>query len=192
MKNIYFWSAHFITSGIISVIMLASSPQPAVAKSKSTAIAYGKKSDVALAKKLWLALKKKKVVGAGRINVHAFKGKAPHGGIQQIYATKVTVNGHRGRALVKANHTAKGASIQSVYDKPNKYLSSYTVMFANKAGYDPKNQNWFWVRYLPKGRITRTGTGIAVAGRVGKISKIGCIGCHRKLGGKDLEALTSR
>ncbi len=176
----------------VAIAILIFKLGPATAGSNSAKVAYGKSADVILAKQLWTALLKRGVVGRNRIHVHAFKGKQPHGAIQQLYATTVTVNGHRGRAIVKANHTAKGATVHSVYDQPNKFLSSYTVMFANKPGYDPENSNWFWVRYWKDGRITRTDTGTAVAGRVGKISPIGCIGCHRKVGGQDLEALTSR
>ncbi len=159
---------------------------------KTSEVAYGKKSDVVLAHDLWEALLQHRIVGVQRINVHAYKGKPPHGRIQQVYATAVTVQGHKGKVIVKANHTKKGVTVQGVYDHPNKYLSSYTVMFANKPGYDPENKNWFWVRYFASGEIARSNTGVVVAGRVGKIAKVGCIGCHKKLGGEDLEALTSK
>ena len=152
---------------------------------------YGGKEDVELAIRLWRQLKNKKLVGKDRINVHAFKGKRPHGPIQQVYASTVTVNGHRGRAVVKANHKGKNLLIGDVYDEPNRYLADYTVMFVNEKGYDPENGDWFWVLYKPDGRIGRSATGAPVAGRVGKDEDFGCIGCHRAVGGEDLEALTS-
>ncbi len=182
----------FVILPAVPVMALIAVAMPKQCTAEQRKVAYGLKSDIALAEKLWTALRKRGVVGRDRINVHAFSGKPPHGTIQQVYATTVRIGDHRGRIIVKANHTKKGATVRKVYDEPNKYLSSYTVMFANAPGYDPDNNNWFWARYWTNGKITRTPEGVAVAGRIGKIAKVGCIGCHRKLGGKDLEALTSR
>lgn len=162
------------------------------AQTGKTKHAYGKKADRILAKELWRSLLSNRMIGRNRLNVHAFDGKQPHGAVQQIYAADIEVNGRMGRAIVKANHRKKGATVQSVYDTPNKFLSGYTVMFENEAGYDPENNNWFWVHYNTKGKINRAANGLAVAGRVGKFSKYGCIGCHKKIGGSDLEALTSK
>ena len=166
--------------------------QSAQAQSEKPKFAYGTKSDKALASKLWRSLRKNRMVGRKRINVHAFKGKQPHGAVQQIYSATIKVNGRLGRAIVKANHRKKGASVQTVYDAPNKFLSGYTVMFANKKGYDPDSNDWFWVHYQPSGKVNRAANGLAVAGRVGKFSDFGCIACHKKIGGKDFEALTSK
>jgi hypothetical protein len=176
---------------LLAAVLACASPESAVAKTRAK-VAYGLESDIKLAEQLWKALEAARVIGPGRINVHAYKGERPHGAIQQLDATTVEVGDHRGRVIVKANHTKDGATVPNVYDNPNKYLSSYTVMFTNRAGYDPDNRDWFWVRYWADGKITRTDDGTAVAGRIGKIAKIGCIGCHRKVGGEDLEAFTAR
>ena len=154
-------------------------------------LGYGFSSDVNLAKKLWRSMRKNRLVGEKRINVHAFEGKEPHGAIQQSYAVDIVVNKRRARVIVKANHIGKDITEQDVYDEPNRYLKDYTVMFRHKTGYDPENNDWFWVKYSPDGTIDKGPTGVAIAGRVGKKTKIGCIGCHRVFGGEDLEVLTS-
>lgn len=181
--------------GLLGIIVAAAlSPSllfSAKAQQNSKSV-YGGKSDVELAVRLWQQLKKKNLVGKERINVHAFKGKRPHGAIQQVYASNVVVNGRRGRVIVKANHRTKNVLVNDVYDDQNKYLNDYTVMFANTPGYDPENKNWFWVIYQPDGKIRKNGEGVPIAGRVGKGESFGCVGCHRMVGGEDLEALTSR
>ena len=177
--------------GFAAIGLFAATLQFAASAEQQNKSVYGGKEDVELAIRLWRQLKQQKLVGKDRINVHAFKGKRPHGPIQQVYASIVTVNGHRGRAVVKANHKGKDLLIGDVYDDPNRYLADYTVMFVNEKGYDPENGDWFWVIYKPDGRIGRSATGVPVAGRVGKDENFGCIGCHRAVGGEDLEALTS-
>ncbi|MGI9423157.1 MAG: hypothetical protein ACR2PA_08185 [Hyphomicrobiaceae bacterium] len=160
------------------------------AADKSPRIAYGKQQDVVLATKLWRVLVARGLAGPDRINVHAFEGTEPHGSIQQIYKADVTVDGRRATVIVKANHVSADATVSAVYQTPNKYLAAYTVMFVNKHGYDPENKDWFWAKYEPDGAISRNSNGVAIAGRVGKIAAVGCIGCHKKIGGKDLETLT--
>ncbi len=160
-------------------------------KEERNKLGYGLADEVSLAKKLWRAMREMRLVGADRINVHAFEGKEPHGAIQQSYATDIVVDKRRARVIVKANHLGDDITEQDVYDEPNRYLKDYTVMFRHKEGYDPENNDWFWVKYSPDGTIDNGPTGVAIAGRVGKKTKIGCIGCHRVFGGEDLEVLTS-
>jgi len=186
-------SKHLIGSICAACLLVVVLPSAgAHAQTAKTKPAYGKKADRLLAKVLWKSLLTNRMVGRNRLNVHALEGKRPHGAVQQIYAADIEVNGRMGRAIVKANHRKKGATLQSVYDTPNKFLSGYTVMFENEAGYDPENNNWFWVHYNTEGKVNRAANGLAVAGRVGKFSNYGCISCHKKIGGKDLEALTSK
>lgn len=170
--------------------------QPLMAQDKKTKLGYGSKLDVVFAKRLWRSLQNSSLIGRNRIQVHAFEGSQPHGFIQQSLATRIRVGNRRGRVIVKANHKAKqdGQEVDTkmVYDQPNTYLDSYTVMFRRRPGYDPENRNWFWVKYSPNGEISKGPTGVPVAGRVGKYTDFGCIGCHRAVGGEDLEALTSK
>ena len=185
------WSA-FVWGGIVVATAAAALFLFGAEAEQNDKSAYGGSSDVQLANQLWKQLKSSKLVGKDRINVHAFKGKRPHGTIQQVYASVVSVNGHRGRVIVKANHKAKNILLNDVYDEPNRYLVDYTVMFMNTRGYDPENSDWFWVIFTPEGKIRNNAEGVPIAGRVGKDENFGCIGCHRAVGGEDLEALTSQ
>lgn len=143
--------------------------------------------DVTFAKQLWQTLKQQKLVGSDRINVQPFKGNEPHGSIQQVVGTTITVNGLAGKVVIKANHGGKDISVQNVYSNPNKHLGAYTIMFQREKGYDAANQNWFWAKYNAKGQVDKTPKGAPIAGRVAS-----CIGCHKAVGGADLETLTEK
>lgn len=65
-------------------------------------------------------------------------------------------------------------------------------MFQRAAGYDSDNKDWFWVQYLPDGRLAtvrKMGMEIAMAGTMIKGAtpdkSRGCIYCHRSAGGGD-------
>jgi len=146
---------------------------------------FGGDADVTFAKKLWATLKAQKLVGPDRINVQPFKGNEPHGAIQQVLGTTITIDGRTAKAIVKANHGGKDISVGSVYSHPNKNLGAYTVMFKREEGYDTKNQNWFWAKYTPTGELAKTPKKANIAGRFP-----GCIGCHTGAGGSDMETLT--
>ena len=150
---------------------------------------FGGKEDVAFAKQLWSALEAAKLAGPNRINVEPFVGNEPHGAIQQVLSTNVTVDKRSAKVIVKANHSAKGADVDTVYANPNKYLGAYTVMFKKPAGYDPENKNWFWAKYTPNGEIMKNPKGMLLAGRIAKGTDEGCIACHTVVGGDNLEAL---
>ena len=151
---------------------------------------FGGKEDVAFAKQLWSTLKAAKLVGPNRINVEPFVGNEPHGAIQQVLSTSVTVDKRSAKVIVKVNNGGKGATVDIVYANPNKYLGAYTVMFKKPAGYDPENKNWFWAKYTANGEIMKNPKGMLLAGRVAKGMDKGCIACHTATGGADLEVLT--
>ena len=150
---------------------------------------FGGKEDVSFAKQLWSALEAVKLAGPNRINVEPFVGNEPHGAIQQVLSTDVTVDKRSAKVIVKVNHGGEGATIDTVYANPNKYLKAYTVMFKKPAGYDPDNKNWFWAKYTSNGEIMKNPKGMLLAGRVAKGTDEGCIACHKVVGGDDLEAL---
>jgi hypothetical protein len=159
-------------------------------KGAMMAVPFGGEADVAFAGKIWSELAKMRIVGPDRINVRPFEGNEPQGAIQQVWGTKITIDGRSARVLVKANHGGKQASVQSVYDNPNKFLGAYTVMFKREAGYDPENRDWFWAKFTPKGDLARNPKGVKLAGRVAKGANKGCIACHSAAGGDDLETLS--
>ena len=158
----------------------------------ASAAPFGNKDDISFAKSLWTALEKAEFVGPNRINVRPFEGNEPHGAIQQVLGKTITVEGKTGKVLVKVNHGGKDASVETVYDNPNKFLGAYTVMFKREAGYDTKNKDWFWAKYNKAGALMTNPKKMQLAGRVAKGAQKGCIFCHTAAGGEDLETLTEK
>ncbi|MBU2532079.1 MAG: hypothetical protein KKB37_05035 [Alphaproteobacteria bacterium] len=150
---------------------------------------FGGDADVAFAGQLWTAMKEANLVGVDRIVSRPFQGNEPHGSIQQVLDTRISVGGEAGRVIVKANHGGEEAGVDTVHRNPNKFLAAYTVMFKKPEGYDPENQNWFWVKYTTDGQLDTNPKGMKLAGRVAKGTNQGCIACHRAMGGDDLEIL---
>jgi hypothetical protein len=87
--------------------------------------------------------------------------------------------------IVKDNFAGEGATLETVAESPTDYLSWITVMVQREAGYDPDNNDWFWVNYGSDGVVRKTDTGMAMAGRVAKGMSMGCIACHASAGGGD-------
>ena len=151
---------------------------------------YGTPDDIAYAAELWKRITAARLAGPDRIAARPTKGEQPHASIQQITAANILEAGAKQRVVVKANHRGKGVSATRVYEQPTKFLTGYAIM-AKRPGYDPKNADWFWAVYNPNGSL-RKFKGKAIAGRVDTGATNGCIGCHRKYGGKDFEMLTSK
>ncbi len=90
-----------------------------------------------------------------------YPGQEPHGALLTTYVNKtayMAIEGKKGQLpdgaiIVKENYTA------------DKKLAALTVMYKVK-GYNPQAGDWFWVKYLPDGKI-------AVEGKVDA-----CIQCH--------------
>lgn len=67
-------------------------------------------------------------------------------------------------------------------DDPKEPLS-VSVMYRAK-GTDPKNNDWYWLKFLPNGTVAKTppeASGRPIIGRVAS-----CIECHKKAVGADL------
>jgi hypothetical protein len=168
-----------------SVLALATSIQAA----DSTPF-FGGESDVKFAQALWTSMEKNRLVGDNAINVFPFNGNQPHGAIQQVLDTDISVNGRSSRVIVKRNHGGKDINVKSVYSDPVSNLKAVTVMFKREAGYDSENLDWYWVKFTPAGGIDKNPNGTRLAGRIGKDGSGGCIVCHKAIGGSDLETLT--
>ena len=153
---------------------------------------FGGKDDIAFAQTLWATLMSERLVGPNRIHVQPFEGNEPHGAIQQVLGTDISINGRTAKAIVKVNHGGPDVDVRAVYDNPNQFVGAYTVMFKREDGYDPENKNWFWAKYKPTGELDLSPKGAAIAGRFMKGADVGCIACHTAIGGADLETLTSK
>jgi len=101
----------------------------------------------------------------------AYEGQAPHGAFLKMYL-------NRKAAANPANPPDRSIIVKENYGKDGKTLMAVTVMFRSQ-GYSPQHGDWYWVKYLPDGRVDRKGD-MRLAGRVQ-----GCIDCHAGADGGD-------
>lgn len=146
---------------------------------------FGSEEDTAYAASLWNALTEAKLVGEGRTMSAPYTGQHPHGAILDTIDGEVTVEGTTGPVIIKRNYGGEGVTKQAVWNDPDAYLGAVTVMF-KREGYDPDNQDWFWVKYLPDGELDTNPKGVPLAGRVAKGMDQGCIACHSAAPGGDM------
>jgi hypothetical protein len=103
------------------------------------------------------------------------KAESPHGPIVRTYANAVAAADPKGLPY---------GSILVLEDfaADQKTRTGINILYRVK-GYDPRNGDWYWMKYLENGTVVRTPAdqgGKPVAGRV-----VACIDCHRKAGGND-------
>lgn len=152
-----------------------------------TAQEAGTPADNAYAAKVWKYMQKNKLIGKDRIQSYPFKGQRPHGSIQEVIATKATIDGHTGRLIVKHNYGVKdGLTVEEVYANPGMNYEALTIMFQRKKGYSPDHNDWFWAEYKASGEVI-VHEGEALSGRPQF-----CIGCHAGAGGDDREVMNGR
>jgi len=153
----------------------------------------GTPADIDYAQRLWSVLKQARMVGEHARPLKPFIGAArPHGWVLEVDSGIVQVGALRGFVVVKKNYRGDDHTVEAVENDRARYLDSISVMFQREAGYDPDNQDWFWVQYKPDGQLftmRKMGMEIAMAGRLikGKVSgnNRGCIYCHSSAGGGD-------
>lgn len=143
---------------------------------------FGNDEDVAYAETLWNQLESANLIGEGSITSRPYEGVEPHGFVLETVAAKVTVDGHTGIAIVKKNYGPEGVSVEDVVADPGEHLAAITVMYKREAGYDPEDQDWFWVKYLADGSLDKNPAGTQLAGKVAKGADAGCIACHQGAG----------
>jgi len=90
-----------------------------------------------------------------------YAGKEPHGALLTTYVNKIAYDAIMG----KQGMLPDGSIIVKENYSPDKKLGALTVMYKVK-GYNPQAGDWFWVKYLPDGKV-------AVEGKVEA-----CINCH--------------
>lgn len=146
---------------------------------------FGGPEDTTYAAQLWQALETAHLVGSNTIISYPYKGKPPHGNFLEMMSSKVTVQGHNGAVVVKKNFRGNKIDDEDILADHDKYLKSITVMFKREAGYDTKDQDWFWVKYAPNGSLLTNPKGMKLAGRVAKGKSKGCIACHSVAPGHD-------
>jgi len=178
-------------------IVLAAFATPACqtprARHAAVPVPFGSNEEVAYAKTLWQRMMEEKLVGAHQKDLKPFFGGAPpHGTILELADQVLKVDGHSGFLVVKRNYNGPGVSVDAVAADRARFLSSVTIMYQREPGYDTDNQDWFWVKYKPDGRLFKArinGMKLPMAGRIikGKTPQdsAGCIYCHSSAGGGD-------
>jgi hypothetical protein len=103
------------------------------------------------------------------------KAESPHGPFVRTYANTVA-------AADPGNLPYGSILVLEDYTEDQKQRTGINILYRVK-GYDPKNGDWYWMKYLENGTVVRSPAsegGKPVAGRV-----MACIDCHRKAGGND-------
>jgi len=135
--------------------------------------AFGGERDISYANYLWGELEATKL---NSIPATLYIGGPPHGKVREVLEGKV--DGHR--VIVKRNYGGENVSIENVKKDRAKFLKAVTVM-VKKEGFDPKNNDWYWVKYKADGTLDETPKGDKIVGKFP-----GCIGCHQSASGGDL------
>ena len=141
---------------------------------------FGGEDDVSYASKLWNAMKSAKLVGSGALMSRPYTGQHPHGAILDTIEISFTFDGNTGPQIIKRNYGGDGVSKDAV-----------TIMY-QRSGYDADNNDWYWAKYLPDGRLDKNPKDMQLAGRVAKGAKAGCIACHTAAPGGDFVFINDR
>jgi len=152
---------------------------------------FGDPASVKYADALWQKMERSDFVGDGAIKTVPYEGQHPHGAVLETLYGEVTVDGHTGELIVKRNYGGEGITNAKVANNREKYLGAVTVMFKRESGYDPANNDWFWVKYKPDGSLATNPKGMKLAGRVAKGADKGCIACHSSQEDNDFQFNTT-
>jgi hypothetical protein len=143
---------------------------------------FGGDADVAFAHELWKAMA---AHADWPMQSDIYPGTSPHGKFLRVTYNLVHVDGKPYHLIIKDNFVGEDATQAKVAAHPARYQGPVTIMLQREPGYDPDDNDWFWVKYRPDGSIEKAENGLAMAGRVAKGSTKGCIACHAKAGGGD-------
>ncbi len=140
---------------------------------------FGNPEEVKYSEQLWKALTDARLVGKQSITAMPYQG-AVHKTILITLDSTVQVGGHTGAVIVKKMFQGPEVSVQKVSNDPTADLKIVAVMYKREKGYDPDNQDWFYIKYDPDGIPQKNKKGMLMTGRVGV-----CLGCHQSAPGDD-------
>ncbi len=160
--------------GLLAVMLLSAGCAAPSGQTPST-------DDAGFAANLWQSLTAARLAGPEAIRSKPYLGQSPHGVVLEWLDARLTVEDQTGPVLVKRNYAGTEISIDQVARDPARYLQAVTVMY-RRPGYDPANNDWFWVRYQPSGELAVAEGGQLLAGRLNR----DCIVCHTVAPGGDL------
>lgn len=143
---------------------------------------FGSPADVDFAHALWEGMNG---YDNWLLTTDVYPGASPHGMFLRMYYNVITIGGEPYHVIVKDNFGGKDLTMEMVKANQADHLAAVTVMVQREAGYDPDNNDWFWVKFGSDGVIDKTEDGAMLAGRVAKGMNMGCIACHVNAGGGD-------
>ena len=146
-----------------------------VAMAFAAEMPFGGDKDVAFGNKLWAEMGD---YTDWPMKSDVYEGRSPHGKFLRMYYNVVNVDGKPYHVIVKDNFG--GPDMATVTANPSEYLGAVTVMVQREDGYDPDNNDWYYVKYKADGSIEKNPEGVALAGRVGKGAEKGCVPCHNQ------------
>ena len=104
-----------------------------------------------------------------------YAGQSPHGAMLKMYLNRTAVGNPDSlpnrSILVKENYSPDGKTLMAI-----------TVMYKTE-GYNAEGGDWYWVKYLPGGKVDVKATPTASMKLAGKPT--GCIECHSGAEGGD-------
>lgn len=105
-----------------------------------------------------------------------YEGQSPHGAHLKMYINS--------KAAADTDKLADGSVIvKENYGQDKRTLMAITVMY-KAPGYNPRQNNWYWVKYNPDGSVARTPAEKGNQPIKGRFAS--CINCHADADGGDL------
>ena len=101
--------------------------------------------------------------------------ESSHGDFIKLYANKIA-------AFQPLDLPMSSIIVQENYDEEER-LIAITVMYRAE-GYDPPDNDWYWTKYLPDGRVARTSPEEGSKPIAGRWEA--CVKCHRQAEDNDL------
>lgn len=105
----------------------------------------------------------------------AYAGQSPHGATLKMYLNRAAA----GRPVELPDSSIL---VKENYGPDGKTLMAITVMYRTK-NYNPEAGDWYWIKYLPDGRVDQKQTPTGPVMLAGKPK--GCIECHVAAEGGD-------
>jgi len=116
---------------------------------------------------------------AGRTD-ELYKGQSPHGAYVRVIANKLARRNPsqlpHGSILIKENYGADGKKLMAI-------TVMYRTLGANGQPWDAENRDWYYVKYLPDGRVASSPPEMGSKRLAGRVQS--CIDCHSGASGRD-------
>lgn len=104
-----------------------------------------------------------------------FAGEIPHGPQVKLYANRMA-------AFYPDQLPYGSILVLENYNDSRTKLTSLSVMYRVR-NYDPAHFDWYWIEYLPDGRVVKSRPEFGRVPMAGQVQN--CIECHQADGGED-------